>query len=592
LPKLLPKIQSRVVDQAVFKKLLEEGVEPVLAKIIAARPLPFHEKGALAALNCKLADMDSPFLMKDMQLAAERVLKAILQGEVIGIETDHDCDGQTSHAVLLKGLVEILGHPLDKIQSYIGHRLQEGYGLSEALAKRILANPVRPNLLITADNGSADEPRIALLKQAGIEVIVTDHHAIPAEGVPKSAYACLNPTQEDCQFPDPYIAGCMVAWLLMAAVRRLMVEAKLLEASAPSMLELLDYVAVGTVADCVSMARSINNRVVVQYGLHKINQMQRPCWQALKPLLRNSSVSAEDLGFIVGPLLNSDGRLSDALGSVSFLLSASIQEAGPWAEQLWRHNQARKQIQRGITEQAMRCAEKQVNAGKLSLCIFLEDGHAGVHGISASKIKDAFGRPTVIFSPKLNEPEIITGSARSIDGVNIRKALQDMADKEPDLMLKFGGHKGAAGMTIKQAHFEGFSLAFEQAVKNQVLPEQVGPVLWTDGQLAETYSLDLLQRLNKLLPFGREFEAPLFEAHCKVLSIKAVGQTGSHLQLSLQCVNKQVISAVWFNACESEDSELPVKIADDVHVVFSLSENVFREQRSLQCQIHYLNPIE
>jgi single-stranded-DNA-specific exonuclease len=167
-----------------------------------------------------------------------------------------------------------------------------------------------------------------------------------------------------------------------------------------------------------------------------------------------------------------------------------------------------------------------------------------------------------------------------------------MADKEPDLMLKFGGHKGAAGMTIKQAHFEGFSLAFEQAVKNQVLPEQVGPVLWTDGQLAETYSLDLLQRLNKLLPFGREFEAPLFEAHCKVLSIKAVGQTGSHLQLSLQCVNKQVISAVWFNACESEDSELPVKIADDVHVVFSLSENVFREQRSLQCQIHYLNPIE
>ncbi|MDF2530001.1 MAG: single-stranded exonuclease [Gammaproteobacteria bacterium] len=588
MPKLLPKIQARTIDQSIYQQLLSADIDPLLAKIIASRPAPTHEKGVLAILQCQLADMDSPFLMKDMQPAAERVAKAIAGGEVIGIETDHDCDGQTSHAVLLKGLVQILGHPLNKVQSYIGHRMQEGYGLSEALAQRILANPVRPSLLITADNGSADEPRIALLKQSGIDVIVTDHHGIPADGVPKSAYACLNPTREDCEFPDPYIAGCMVAWLLMAAVRRIMIESKKLSSDTLSMLELLDYVAVGTVADCVSMARSINNRVVVQYGLAKINKMQRPCWQALKPLLRNPVVTAEDLGFVVGPLLNSDGRLSDALGSVSFLLSETLEEAGPWAEQLWRHNQDRKKIQRNITEQAMHSAEQQVNAGKLSLAIFLENGHAGVHGISASKIKDAFGRPTIIFSPKITEPEFITGSARSIDGVDIRKALQDIADHEPGLMVKFGGHKGAAGMTIRQADFEQFADSFERAVAKQIMPHQVGPVIWTDGQLEGICNLTLLESLNSLFPFGREFEAPLFEGHCKVISLRAVGQEASHLQLGLETIDEQVLSAVWFNACEPRSCELPVQIQDKVHVVFSLSENVFRDRRSLQCQIHYL----
>ncbi|MDF2940478.1 MAG: recJ [Gammaproteobacteria bacterium] len=590
MSKLLPKIQTRSIDEAIFKQLLEAGIDSVLAKIIAARPIPVHEKGALATLQCQLADIDSPFLMKDMQLAAERLLKAIVAGEVIAIETDHDCDGQTSHAVLLKGLSQILGHPLDKIQSYIGHRMQEGYGLSEALAKRILDNPVRPGLLITADNGSADEPRIALLKAAGIDVIVTDHHGVPSEGIPKSAYACLNPTRDDCEFPDPYIAGCMVAWLLMAATRRLMIEAKLLSPSTPSMLELLDYVAVGTVADCVSMARSVNNRVVVQYGLHRLNQMQRACWQALRPLLKNTAVTVEDLGFVVGPLLNSDGRLSDAFGSVSFLLAETIEEAGPWAEQLWRHNQTRKKIQADITKQAMISAEQQVDAGKLSIVVFLEEGHAGVHGISASKIKDAFGRPTIIFSSKMNEVELITGSARSIDQVNIRDVLQDIADNKPGLLLKFGGHKGAAGMTIRRADCEAFSQAFEQAVRKQVSPQQVGPVLWTDGELEGVADLNLLSHLNKLLPFGREFEAPVFEAYCKVLSLRPVGQDGKHVQLSLQCVNKQVLTAIWFNACEP-GATLAFAEEDRVHVVFSLTENVFREQRSLQCQIHYLQPM-
>jgi single-stranded-DNA-specific exonuclease len=307
-------------------------------------------------------------------------------------------------------------------------------------------------------------------------------------------------------------------------------------------------------------------------------------------LLKSNSVSVEDLGFMLGPLLNSDGRLSDAFGSVSFLLAESLEKAGPWADQLWQHNQTRKKIQNAITKQAMHIAEQQVNSGKLSIAVFLQDGHAGVHGISASKIKDAYGRPVIIFSPKMNEPELITGSARSIDHVDIRAALQDIANTDPTLMVKFGGHKGAAGMTIRLADFDRFARAFEQAVHKQVLPDQVGPVVWTDGEFEGNLDLHLLERLNKLLPFGREFEAPLFEAYCKIISIRPVGQDKNHLQLSLQYSDAQVLSAIWFNACEA-GKPLECCVEDRVHVVFSLSENVFREQRSLQCQIHYLQSI-
>ncbi|MCX7122277.1 MAG: DHH family phosphoesterase, partial [Gammaproteobacteria bacterium] len=333
------RILRRPVNQVVFDALVQHKIDPFLAKIIAARPIPEHPKQAMGIFEGRLSDLSSPFLLQDMNQAVARIQEAILKKQHIAIETDHDCDGQTSHAVLMRALIDILGHSANHVHSFIGHRMQEGYGLSDALADRILNHSVKIDLVITADNGSSDELRIARLKAAGIEVIVTDHHGIPAEGIPASAYACINPTREDCAFPDPYIAGCMVAWLLMAAVRRTMVDAGDLPKNTASLTDLLDFVAVGTVADCVSMARSLNNRVVVQYGLQKINQFTRPAWQALRPLLKNSLVTPEDLGFLIGPLLNSDGRLSDALGSVSFLLAPDIASASRWVENLFQQNQ-------------------------------------------------------------------------------------------------------------------------------------------------------------------------------------------------------------------------------------------------------------
>jgi single-stranded-DNA-specific exonuclease len=314
----LPKIKPRSLDKKIEQLGLSKGLHPLLARVVAARPLP-SGFGVHDVLHPKLECLDHPLTMQDMTKAAHRVAKAIYNKECIGLETDHDCDGQTSHAVLYHNLVYHFKHPKELLKSYIGHRLKEGYGLSASVANRILEDSPRPSLLITADNGSSDEARIKQLAAVGMDVIVTDHHQIPEDDYPNSAYAFLNPTRDDCNYNDKYIAGCMVAWLLMAAVRLQLIEDKYLNINAPKLVDSLDFVAVGTIADCVSIARSKNNRAVVNYGMKLISQGVKPCWQVLLPLLSNP-ISSQDLGFKIGPLLNSDGRLSSALGSVSFLL--------------------------------------------------------------------------------------------------------------------------------------------------------------------------------------------------------------------------------------------------------------------------------
>ncbi len=582
-----PVICQRPIDSFVLQELQVNGVDAFLARLIAARPYPkHHAKGVLAITNPKLADLDNPALMQDMGKAIDRVVKAIETKEVIALETDHDCDGQTAQAVLYSCFIDMFGVPKERLQTYIGHRLKEGYGLSDALVERILNGSPRPGLVITADNGSSDEPRIARLRAAGIDVIVTDHHELPEAGPPVSAYACLNPTRADCQFPDRFIAGCMVAWLLMAGVRQRLVQDGQLFNPNMAMTDVLDFVAVGTVADCVSMAQSANNRAVVKYGLQLIRQAKRPCWQALLPLLTNPYVSAQDLGFVIAPLLNSDGRLSDALGSVSLLLATDAAEASAWAKQLWQSNQQRKKIQQEITKAAMYRAKQQVAEGRLSIVVWLEDGHAGVHGISASRIKDAFGRPTILFSPKEGDDELMVGSGRSIDAVHLRQALQTVDKFNEGMLLKFGGHKGAAGMTIHRSQFPAFMAAFEEAVRQQIQPSQVGPVIWTDGDLPLThFQLAIVDLLRQLEPLGREFETPVFETDARILSLRRVGADLLHAQLALQLETGQRVEAIWFNCAERSDQELSCQVGDRVHVVFSLGDNVYQNNRKLQLQV-------
>lgn len=580
-----PKIKARLVDEAKYQRLLKAQMNPILAKIIAARPIPPFDE-VKEWLRPGLSSLDHPNLMVDMDKAVERIAKAIMNKEVIGLETDHDCDGQTSHALLHCALIEYFNHPPERVRSYIGHRLNEGYGLSTSVMNRILNDDLQPTLVITADNGSSDEAQIQVLKTNDIDVIVTDHHAIPAEGIPKSAFAVLNPTRADCTYPDPLIAGCMVAWLLMAAVRNHLIKVGYLTVNAPSLANLLDYVAVGTIADCVSIARSRNNRAVVNYGLKLINQFSRPCWKAVREIISGAQLQSSDLGFKIGPLLNSDGRLASALGSVTFLLSQTTEEANQWIEHLQEQNTRRKAVQKRITDLALSQASSQVSGGRKTLCILLEEGHAGVHGISASRVKDAFGRPTLIFCPKQNEPEVITGSARSIEHFHLREALQAVDDAQPGLMLKFGGHEGAAGLTLKRENFEHFTHLFEAVSQDKLNSLELGPVILSDGGFPlEGYSIDFLESLNtELEPFGREFEPPVFEAIAEVLAINFIGETKLHAKLQLR-IEDIFVKAIWFNAKQTPDCDIGIKAKQQIQFIFEPKINEFRGLKSIDLNI-------
>lgn len=575
----VPKIQARKLDLEVEQQALASGLDPILARIIAARPRPANFS-LQQMLVPKLAILDHPLTMQDMARASARVADAIMTREVIGLETDHDCDGQTSHAVLFHNLVHKFGHPAELVRSYIGHRLTEGYGLSNAVAQRILADQPRPSLIITADNGSSDEARISLLAAENITVIVTDHHQLPISGPPKSAYACLNPTRADCDYPDPYIAGCMVAWLLMAATRLELIQRGYLTTDAPKIIDSLDFVAVGTVADCVSMARSYNNRAVVNYGLKLINAGGRPCWRAVKALA-GENISVEDLGFKVGPLLNSDGRLSSALGSLSFLLAENDSSAQRWVYHLQDQNKTRKAIQQKITAQGLQIAAQQAQAGNYGLCIFLPEGHAGVHGISASRIKDSFGRPTVFLAPKFAEPEILTGSIRSIEGFHVGNALQWITLHNPDLLLTAGGHAGAGGLTLKAANYALFTAQFELSVRQQLTLQHLGPVIWTDGVLPlGANNLQILEMLTQLEPYGREFEPPVFEVIGTLANLRTIGD-GSHARVEI-VVAKQHLYGVWFNF------QTTAKVGEQVHCAFTLRINNFGGVRHCEIQVAWL----
>lgn len=575
-----PKIQARKQDSTILEKARVQGLDPLLARILAARPNP-TELNIAQMLDPKLNCLDHPLAMQDMAKASMRLADAIINGEVIGIETDHDCDGQTSHAVIFFNLVHKFKQPVGLIRSYIGHRLTEGYGLSLKVAERILQDQPRPSLIITADNGSTDEARIALLKAANIDVIVTDHHQLPLAGPPASAYACLNPTRADCAYPDPYIAGCMVAWLLMAATRLELVKRNYI-ADNVKITDSLDFVAVGTVADCVSMARSYNNRAIVHAGLKLINSGIKACWRAIKPLCSNGQVTVEDLGFKIGPLLNSDGRLASAFGSVSYLLAEDDAEAQQWVTYLQEQNQIRKDIQNNITQQGIKIAAEQTQLGRFSLCIFLADGHSGVHGISASRIRESFGRPTVFLAPKQGEDHIITGSIRGTDGFHVGNALQWIMQQQPHLLHAGGGHAGAGGVTLLRENYAQFAEQFELAAKQQLEISALGPVIWTDGVLpVELLNLDTLAVLAKLEPFGREFEAPVFEINARLENLRTIGD-GTHARLDLSVGDKR-ISGVWFGFRNT------AQVGDQVRCAFTLRVNDFSGARRCEIQVVWMS---
>lgn len=570
------RIVRRQAPAALYREAEGLGLHPVAAQVLAQRAA---EAGVTPAmlLGEGLSALDHPAGLPQVDRAAARILRALRDGEVIGLATDHDVDGVTAHALLYRALVDCFGHPPARVQHYIGLRLMEGYGLSDSLCDRILAAAPRPTLIITADMGSSDGPRIARLAAVGIDVIVTDHHGLPGEGAPAEAHACVTPLAANSAYPDACIAGVMVAWLLMCHTRRALLDAGLRSADAAGLTALLDYVALGTVADCVSLARSVNNRRVLKEGLKRIAAGTRPCWQAFAATRREAAApwTAADLAYGLAPRINATGRLDDAMTAVRFLLADEPREAMALAAELERMNQARKGIEGELQRSAMQQARRRLQEGGSGLALYFPDGHAGVHGIVASRLVEAFGRPTVCCSPVRDQPGLITGSCRSLDGFDIGAALREIDARSPGLMHRFGGHAGAAGLTLAEADFERFAAAFDAVVDAQLGSAALGPKWVIDGELdPAAVDLSLVDGLASLEPFGREFEAPTFMASFVVSDAIAMGQDGSHWRLQLQ----PGLEGVWFNA----GRECPVELDRPVTLLFRPEANWWQGRRRLQ----------
>lgn len=578
-----PSIRRRTINPSTYQQAIDIALPPVVAHVIAGRP-DVADSDLIRFLTADVDDLDPWSGLADIDESARRLADALKAREIIGIQTDYDMDGLGAHAVFRSVLINLFGHPPDRLSSYVGHRLTDGYGLCAPVAQRIVADSPRPTLLVTADCGSTDEERIAQLRAAHVEVIVTDHHELPAEGPPRSAFACINPQRTDCAYPDKAIAGGMVLWLLMKATQDKLIRQGHRGARLADLGGVMDYVACSTVADCVSLA-SQNNRAVVRRGLRRIERRVRPCWKALGHVIGASGVvRAESIAFGIAPRINARSRLADPFAALHFLLASDLPMATSWASVLETENQSRKKIELAMIEMALNRAADQVDAGRASITLVLPDGHPGVQGICSARLVETFGRPTFLFSPSPTEAGLLTGSARSIDGVNVRTLLQRVADVQPELVHRFGGHKAAAGATIREGHFPCFEVLFERFARESVSLRDLGPMRWSDGELSVAdLTLATLDALNVLEPTGRGFEPPTFDGEFRIVEVGPIGD-GRHLRLVLGRERKRW-QAVWFRARRSPDDPLPVTAGQCAHFLYRLRDNSFRGERKFRLQI-------
>lgn len=579
---MTPEIRDRPIDKNLFARARTEGFTELQARVIAARisaEVPVIRD--LIAPSVRL--LDSPDRLPDIDVAANAIADAVMDPtmHLAGV-FDHDADGADAGAVFLLALTEYFGVPGERVVLLQSHRQREGYGVSDAFVERIIEDLPRPCLICTGDQGSGDEPRLARLKAAGFPCVVTDHHGIEGKG-PPSALACVNPAREDSQFADPFIAGVHVMWLTMCAVRQRLIQRRYLPADAPTLAPLLAWSAVGTTADAVSLARSRNNRAVIRYGLRLINDSTRAPWQAMRRVMKKDGpFSTKDISHGVGPRINARGRMADPLASLQFLTTTDQEQADYLAALLERENEARKGVERTMTAVAMDVASVQAEAGMPGLVIHLPDGHSGVHGITASRLVEAFGRPVCCLSPKQGKPGVLTGSLRTVPGVHVRKALAAVAAANPGLLLSFGGHAGAGGTSLAETDLVRFQDAFCAAVAAQADPATFRPVTWSDGPLGRAPDMSVLEELDALEPYGREFEPPAFTDRFVVDQVKPVGD-GSHLKLQLRSEHG-VHPGIWFRAM-TPGGTVPVLAGQEVLATYQLAANSFRGRTTVDIQV-------
>jgi single-stranded-DNA-specific exonuclease len=586
----MPTIVARNAPNDIVSRLSGGGMHPLLARIYAAR-------GILSAAQLA-ADFDRlalPAQMLNLKRMAELLADAIAAQRKLLIVADYDADGATACAVGLRAL-QRFGANVDYL---VPNRFEYGYGLTPEIVR--LAHDVkRPDILITVDNGIASVEGVAEANKLGLKVLVTDHHLAGSQ-LP-DAWCIINPNQPGCQFPSKNLAGVGVMFYLMLALRAELRERgvfnqrrkeKGLEGEAsssfiahppssgwdePNLADLLDLVALGTVADVVRL--DDNNRILVQQGLARLRAGRtRPGISALFQVAGRDPrrASTYDLGFVLAPRLNAAGRLSDMSLGIECLATDDPQRALDIASHLDALNRERRVIETEMQDAALASLERLECGDTFTLCLFDPAWHQGVVGLVASRIKDRFHRPAIAFA-RGNDGEI-KGSGRSISGLHLRDALDLVAKRYPELLTRFGGHAAAAGLTLRETDFERFRAAFEEVAQTLLSPTDLERLIETDGSLElEHMTLETAAALDGQI-WGQGFPQPCFDDCFEVVSQRVVGER--HLKLRLMRTTRGV-DAMLFR----HDQRLPSKI----RAVYRLGVNEYNGARSLQLTLDYWHP--
>ncbi|MDC9729852.1 MAG: single-stranded-DNA-specific exonuclease RecJ [Methyloprofundus sp.] len=556
-------------------------VDPILKRIYLARGIKSD-----AELERGLAQLPSPWLLTGMEEMVTYLIAAIEQQKKIVIVADFDADGATSCTVALKGLA-LLG--AENIDFIVPNRFEYGYGLTPEIVTLVIEK--QADVLVTVDNGISSIEGVKAAKAAGIQVLVTDHH-LPGDTLP-DADAIVNPNLMGDDFPSRALAGVGVMFYILMAIRsRLREQGNFLSANIkePNLGQLLDLVALGTVADVVPLDQV--NRILVHQGILRMRSGKGHVGiQSLVEIAgRNlSSLSSSDLGFAIGPRLNAAGRLDDMRLGIQCLMTSDKLQAKQLAQQLDELNSDRREIEGQMKLEAVALLKEmeQFNQQhlKAGVCIYNKDWHQGVIGILASRIKDKLNRPVVAFASADNGE--IKGSARSIPGVHIRDVLSDIAVAHPQVLKKFGGHAMAAGLSIQLHDYPVFLLAFDKAVAQRLQELDLDEKVYSDGELTEAnMTLGFCETLKAAGPWGQEFPEPLFHGVFEVVQARIVGQ--QHLKLVLRKPNSELlIDAIAF-FMERTEYWLGLR---EVKIAYKLDINEYRGQRSIQFIIDYIEKL-
>jgi single-stranded-DNA-specific exonuclease len=556
-------------------------LNPVLQAIYKARNINSTDE-----LDYSFKQLPSPQSMLGMDTMVDVLCEALAEQQKIVIVADFDADGATSCAVAKIGL-ELLG--AHHVNYVIPDRFKFGYGLTPEIVD--VALQLNPDVLITVDNGISSIEGVARARQHGLKVLITDHH-LPGDELP-NANAIVNPNQAGCQFPSRNLAGVGVMFYVLLGLRKRLRDNHWFEQQKlqePNLAQLLDLVALGTVADVVPL--DVINRTLVHQGLLRIKAGQARAGIAALASIAGRDVatlSSADLGFAIAPRLNAAGRLQDMSLGVQCLLSDDMDRAKQITAELDELNSQRRVIEGAMKADALehlnQLAERTHRDHRKAVCLYQQNWHQGVIGILASRIKDDLHKPVIAFADSENGE--LKGSGRSIPGLHLRDVLADVATQHPQLLIRFGGHAMAAGLSLLKTDLELFELEFNRAVVNRSQNIDSEPVIYTDGKLTEQLlGIEFAELLEQSGPWGQGFSEPIFEGVFEIINIRILKE--KHVKLELQMFDtKHCLQAIAFNVDQVEQW-LGFR---QIEIAYRLQINRFRQRKTVQLLIEYLHDV-